>query len=182
MRVTGPTTPDPGPALALGLAVFPVTGRRPARPDWASAGTRDRAEIRRWPPGANPGIGCRTNGLVVLDIDRHADGPDGLRALRRLCESAGTELPATLTVRTPHGLHLYFRAPTLGRFASGALTPGVDVRAPGRRSGGYVLGPGSVVDGRPYTAEPAADIAELPEWLASLMPGRRRVIPGKVMV
>jgi hypothetical protein len=48
------------------------------------------------------------------------------------------------------GLHLYFTAPPVWVMVNtiGFLGPGVDVRAPGRTSGGYVIGPGSVIDGR----------------------------------
>jgi hypothetical protein len=59
-------------------------------------------------------------------------------------------------VRTPSGgLHLYLRVPgdcTIGSVSGGrtALGPGIDVRGPGWRSGGYLIGPGSSVDGTPY--------------------------------
>jgi hypothetical protein len=102
---------------------------------------------------------------VGLDLDRK-DDVDGVDTLRALCAAARRPWPATLTVTTPHGLHLYFRVPagvvvpsSIGRW------PGVDVRAPGRRLGGYLVGPGSVVDGRPYTLTRDMPIAALPRWI-----------------
>jgi hypothetical protein len=166
-------TADPAAALALGLAVFPLSGRVPAVADWAAAATRDPAAVAAWLPGTNPGIGCRANGLVVLDVDRHPGGADGADALARLCEAAGAALPVTLTVATPRdGSHLYYRAPAGWVLGSGSVAPGLDARGPGLRSGGYVLGPGSVVDGRPYTVADHTEIADLPGWLAPLLPGR----------
>jgi hypothetical protein len=166
--------PDPGVALALGLAVFPLDGRRPTVPGWAAAATRSTEVVREWPAHWNPGIGCRTNDLVVLDVDQRP-GIDGSSALAALWETAGNELPPTLTVRTASGgRHLYFRAPVGWWIASGRLVPGVDVRAPGRSSGGYVVGPGAVVDGRRYSVDgDVVPIADLPDWLVGLLPGRR---------
>jgi len=173
VNTTAPV-PDPVAALALGLAVFPLDGRRPAVPGWAAVATRSTEAVGEWPARWNPGIGCRANGLVVLDVDQRP-GVDGSSALAVLCQTAGNELPSTLTVRSPSGgRHLYFRAPAGWWIASGRLVPGVDVRAPGRRSGGYVVGPGSVVDGRRYSVDgDVVAIAELPDWLAGLLPGRR---------
>jgi hypothetical protein len=77
-------------------------------------------------------------------------------------------------VATAHnGLHLYFRAPadvvipsSIGRW------PGVDVRAPGHRLGGYLVGPGSLIDGRPYTISRDLPIAPLPPWLTAKLTGQ----------
>jgi hypothetical protein len=168
-------TTDPRAALALGLAVFPLDGRTPARPDWARAATADPAAVLlSWPAGVNVGVGCRASDLVVLDLDQHPGGPDGMNSLAGLCAFHGAGWPRTLTVRTPHGRHLYFRAPHGFAVASGPLGPGVDVRGPGRRSGGYVVGPGSVVDGHTYTADDT-EIALCPDWLIPILPGPRNL-------
>jgi hypothetical protein len=47
--------------------------------------------------------------------------------------------------------------------------PGIDIRGPGRRSGGYLIGPGSIVNGTPYTITHDAEIQPLPAWLADLL-------------
>ncbi|WP_236567332.1 bifunctional DNA primase/polymerase [Nocardia sp. CY41] len=52
------------------------------------------------------------------------------------------------------------------------LGPGIDIRGPGRILGGYLAGPGSIVDGREYVIEVDAPIEWLPGWLAALI-GRR---------
>lgn len=47
--------------------------------------------------------------------------------------------------------------------------PGIDIRAPGYRTGGYLAGPGSVVDGEEYVIDRDVPAAPLPRWLASLL-------------
>ncbi|WP_109524833.1 MULTISPECIES: bifunctional DNA primase/polymerase [Nocardia] len=54
------------------------------------------------------------------------------------------------------------------------LGPGIDIRGPGIRLGGYLAGPGSVVDGRAYTIDTDMPIAMLPAWLAALIGERTR--------
>jgi hypothetical protein len=70
----------------------------------------------------------------------------------------------------PEWRALYFRilpglavASTIGRW------PGIDIRAPGYRTGGYLAGPGSVVDGAGYVIDRDVPAAPLPCWLASLL-------------
>lgn len=173
VNTTAPVA-DPLLPLRLGLAVFPLHGRSPAAPGWAHSATRDPEAVRGWPPGCNAGIGCRANNLVVLDIDLRPSVA-GKHTLMLLCHEAGSPLPITLAVSTPSGgRHLYFRAPHTRWIASGRLAAGIDVRGPGMRSGGYVVGPGSVVAGRGYGVSVLAPIAELPAWLADRLPGRHR--------
>ena len=73
------------------------------------------------------------------------------------------------------GLHLYFWAPA-GVVVPSSIGwwPGVDVRAPGQRLGGYLVGPGSVVDGVAYTVARDVAIAPLPAWLTRKLTGRGR--------
>jgi hypothetical protein len=83
----------------------------------------------------------------------------------------GEQWPDTLTVATPHaGLHLYFRVPP-GAAAASTISrwPGIDIRAPGYRSGGYLAGPGSVIDGAAYVIDRDVPAAPLPCWLAGLL-------------
>lgn len=164
------TPSGPAAALARGLAVFPIpAGQRKAPPGWQRHASAD--PDRPWPVGSNIGIGCRASGVVVLDLDRK-HGVDGVATLEQLRIEHDGQRPRTFTVATAHdGRHLYFTAPprhvvinTIGR-----LGPGIDVRAPGRTSGGYVVGPGSVVDGRPYDIDADLPIAALPDWLLPLL-------------
>lgn len=159
--------------LELGLAVFPL-GRRNkvAPPGWHETVSTDPDVVAAWPNG-NVGIGCRASGIVGLDLDRK-DGVDGADTLRALCAAARRPWPDTFTVATPHGgLHLYFRAPA-GVIVPSAIArwPGIDVRAPGRHRGGYLVGPGSVVDERPYLVRRDRPIAPLPGWLATRLSRR----------
>jgi Bifunctional DNA primase/polymerase, N-terminal len=166
-------------ALSLasrGFAVFPLrpgTKVPAVRRDWEGQATADPARLRQIVrPGANVGVACGPSGLLVLDLDvakeQPGTGPDpdeprhGAEALRAL--AAGRELPPTLTVATPTGgRHLYYRAPRGMRLRNtvGRLGPLIDTRA----EGGYVVGPGSIVDGRSYRVIADIPVASLPHWL-----------------
>jgi len=160
--------------IERGLAVFPLpAGGKRAPAGWHATVTRDPAAGAGWPAGTNIGVGCRASGIVGLDLDRK-DQVDGEQTLRAVCAHARSPWPDTLTVATAHaGLHLYFWLPAglevpslIGRW------PGVDVRAPGRTLGGYLVGPGSRVDGHAYEITRDRPIAALPHWLAARL-GRR---------
>jgi len=172
----GLTPTGPAALLARGLAIFPLpAGAKAAPAGWPELVTTDPAAVTAWPAGGNIGVACRASGIVGLDLDRKTtDGHDTFRAL---CAGARRPWPATLTVTTAHGgSHLYFRAPT-GIIVPSSISrwPGVDVRAPGQRLGGYLVGPGSIVDGQPYTIARDLPIEPLPRWLtAHLTRGRRR--------
>ncbi|MFJ5802534.1 bifunctional DNA primase/polymerase [Streptomyces decoyicus] len=142
--------------------------------------TTDLALIRRcWGQGQY-GIGIATgpSGLVVIDLDvpktHKKDAPDGAATLQALCERTGRPLPDTFTVRTGSGgRHLYFQAPAGARLRNSQhkLGPAIDTRA----GGGYVVAPGTTVEGRPYTPlNPTTPLAVLPDWLHALLAPPRR--------
>jgi hypothetical protein len=183
--------PDPVPLLRRGLAVFPLpAGQKAAAKGWQhTIVTRDQSGdgvhriCRDWPAGSNIGIACRASGIVGIDLDRHTTeranaGVDGVARFAELCDRWGQPRPITLEVRTPHdGRHLLFRVPPglMVPSVSGGtsrLGPGIDIRGTGRTLGGYLAGPGSVVDDRKYVIEVDVPIAPLPGWLAGLI-GRR---------
>lgn len=91
----------------------------------------------------------------VIDCDKpsEADGPDGLQCLQALAGDYGSQaLPATLVTRTPHGVHLYYRMPagmdvSLLKNAVHEQNLPIDLRVSNK---GYVIGPGSVIDGNRY--------------------------------
>ena len=120
----------------------------------------------------NIGVGCRASRIVGLDLDVK-DDRDGLVVLAALAERLGETVPETLTVATPSGgRHLYFAAPdgcTIGSFSGdrSPLGPGVDVRGPGLRTGGYLVGPGSVVGGIEYVIVRDVPVLPLPDWIAA---------------
>lgn len=178
--------PNPELAISLGLAVFPLPpGGKRCQPGWHQTVTQDLDQIRAtWPAGANIGVGCRASKVVGIDLDRHASGAnsgvDGIQVFDELCKRWGQPRPVTLEIATPsNGRHLYLRVPP-GRVipsSSGGrsrLGPGIDIRGPGRTHGGYLVGPGSIVDGRAYVVVNDAPIAWLPGWLAALLERRPR--------
>lgn len=172
---------DARTAVRRGLAVFPIpAGGRVPEPGWQRLATLDEDALPELlASGRNVGIACRASNVVALDLDvHHGDGPtvNGIETLRTQLGIRGLDRwPETLTVATPSGgRHLYFRVPAdcgIGSASGGrtALGPGIDVRGPGRRSGGYLVGPGSMVGGLPYAIANDLPIAPLPGWIADLL-------------
>jgi hypothetical protein len=162
-------------ALALakrGFKVFPLIegGKLPAIQNYPAKATTDADAIARW-FGADPvtgwekdlNIGVLTGGdLAVLDVD-NKNGVDGNDSLDRL--TIVEDLPSTFQVETPSGgRHLYFRVSAETRNSAAKLGPGLDVR--GRH--GFVVAPGSTIDGKPYQAESDAPVAPAPQWLEAM--------------
>ncbi len=141
---------------AKGLPVFPLKPGAKAPPlvgSWPTEATTDPDKIRSWWatwPDANIGVHCA--GFVVLDIDVKRDGYASLLELEL---AAG--LPNTYAVETPSGgRHLYYRGgPTANRVE---VWPGIDVRS----NRGYVVGSGSIIDGKIYREIGAERAAALP--------------------
>jgi Bifunctional DNA primase/polymerase, N-terminal len=177
-------------ALSLaerGWHVFPCVpgGKRPAlRGSWQDHATAGPAGIRAWWSQAayNIGIACGPSGLVVIDLDvPHGTGKissaegrsavSGADVLAALCDQHGRPYPLpTYVVGTPSGgCHLYYAAPgSAVRNSAGRLGPHIDVRA----DGGYVIGDGSRIGERAYTARDARTPVPLPAWIAVLLTER----------
>jgi hypothetical protein len=166
----------------LGWHVFPCApgAKQPAlRENWQDLATTEADRIRSWwaRQDYNIGVACGPSGLVVIDLDvAHGVSADagvpvsGADSLRRLCAAHGQRYPAaTYTVDTPSGgCHLYFTAPPVPvRNSAGRLGPLIDIRA----DGGYVIGPGSLIDGRWYAARDGVLPLALPfpGWIARLL-------------
>lgn len=101
------------------------------------------AEIWRRYPDANIGIVCGapSGGLVVLDLDRHGDGPDGQDA-RRAWERANGDLPETCCAVTGSGgYHMLYRVP-----GGAEVRPSVnrELAVDVRGDGSYIVAPPSV--------------------------------------
>jgi hypothetical protein len=176
-------------AAGRGWYVFPVRpgGKEPRRAlSWPAAATCDPAAVAdaRWQAGENYGVAAKRSGLVILDLDMPKDGyqlppqwdsepgiTDGKDVLAALADRNGvTQWPCTCTVRTPSGgWHLYFTAPAGRPIGNRPLGPMVDVRGGGTGNGGYVLGPGSVLNGRRYEFTDSQDPQPLPGWIADLL-------------
>jgi len=177
---------------ALGLAergwhVFPCVpgGKRPAvRGNWQDHATIEPVRIGAWWSQAayNIGIACGPSGLVVIDLDvPHGIGEiscaegrsavSGADVLATLCDQHGRPYPVpTYAVGTPSGgCHLYYAAPgSPVRNSAGRLGPHIDVRA----DGGYVIGAGSRIGERAYTARDDRAPVPLPPWIADLLTER----------
>jgi hypothetical protein len=139
---------------AAGIFVFPAIvswnenakklDKKPAITGWREAATTDAARVAEWWrtfPDAVPGIGLGRSGLVVIDLDRHPGGADGVEAFNKLIRNNGL-LPPCPTVRTPSGgYHLYFSQANGEAFGNGrgALPLGIDVRG----AGGWTVAPGA---------------------------------------
>lgn len=100
-----------------------------------------------WTKYPNGNIGIATGeGLVVIDVDTlHHGGENGSESLKNY-EITNGLLNDTFTVETPTGgKHIYYVTNNECKNATGLL-PGVDIRG----TGGYVVAPGSIINGKEY--------------------------------
>lgn len=166
-----------------GMYVHPllVGGKAPVWNDWEGRATLDRDLITRtWNRAPfNIGIACGPSRLVAVDLDAPHEGDeppaeftgvtDGETMFSVLIgRTPGARAVPTFTVRTPNGRHLIYRAPAGFEIRNTARTIGwcMDTRA----AGGYVVGIGSVVDGRPYVLDSSiTEPVDLPDWLLTLI-------------
>jgi hypothetical protein len=161
-RTQNPTAGRAMPAAAARLAardfrVFPLLAgqKRPAAEGWKDTPKRSFIDVlESFPEAANIGIATGDD-YTVIDADAAKGGLESLAAL---------DLPETLTIETwSGGRHLYFRTPRGQPVANSVekLAKGIDVRG----AGGLVVGPGSVVEGKPYRIIRDVPIAELPRHI-----------------
>lgn len=153
-------------ALALarrGWPVFPLIpgAKRPLYKNGFHDATTDPATILAWweaEPQANIGLYPDPAGLAVIDFDYKKGAADSLFDL----ELTSGVLPETLKVETwSGGHHFYYWASlpsTVGRLGKGIDTRGI---------GGYVVAPGSIVDGKEYRIVVDREPAVIPTWLPS---------------
>lgn len=174
----GRTLREQAVALAsAGFRVFPLVpnGKKPAFDDWQNLASDSPGRVHRlWSEAlsADPldyNVGIATGrGLLVLDVD-NKNGKHGSSSLEAL-ELRNDDLPATLTVRTPtDGEHRYFAvaAEAWVRNSISTLGEGIDIKG----DGGYVVAPGSVIDGVPYVVAEPLPPAGAPEWFAGMVVG-----------
>ena len=127
---------------------------------WQDLATQDPEQIRKWWgqwPDAN--IGGVTDQLLVLDVDKRHGGCETFEFLRLV-----DDFPETMTSNTQGGgQHLFYvmRAGEPLKNGTHKLGPGIDVKT----EGGYVLMPGSTIEGRSYTRANNAPIAFAPAWI-----------------
>lgn len=135
-------------AVALakrGFHVFPLVEslKIPQSKSWQERATSDPDKVYEMWSGVmgEPtlhNIGVSTSGLLVVDADIK-DGRQGIE----ICELLGLELD-TFVVQSPSGgRHYYYKTDTPVGNSVQKLGDGVDIRG----EGGYVVGPGSFLDG-----------------------------------
>jgi hypothetical protein len=151
-----------------GFHVFPclVNAKEPAIKDYPRKATTDPNQIKAWWNGKKQNIGISTShfgeneALIVVDVDLKK-GKRGDLSLMQL-ELDGFDLPPTFETLTPsNGRHLYYRVPKALKQGVDTLGSGLDTRS----LGGYVVGPGSVIDNKEYTITNKSHIAPAPQWL-----------------
>lgn len=153
-------------ASRYGFRVFPLreNGTTPIWEGWPETATTDEATIRAWWSGANWNVGICTTGLVVVDVDTK-NGRAGLASW----EALGA--PDTLTVRTKSGgFHHYYWGADVA-LNQGALGEGLDIRS----HNGYVVAPGSTVDGARYEVVRDVPMQRAPQHIVERCrpPGQR---------
>ena len=159
-----------------GFHIFPVVadGKKPAIKGWQEQATRNTDQITKWFEQASYNIGIATGkfgdgsaSLCVLDIDMK-NGKNGEASLKSLCENRS--LPETMQSRTPSGgRHIIFTTKTPFRNGVDKLGQGIDIRG----AGGYIVAPGSTIDGKPYSAIDDVSPAPVPSWLMEELAKKR---------
>jgi len=151
---------------AKGFYVFPLleNGKTPAVSDFTHAATNDPNDLKKfWYDPVlelehHYNIGIATNTLLVVDVDNKGKktGSDSILKL----ELEGKTFSKTLTQKTPHGFHHIYKIKKPIPQGANVLGPGLDIRA----RGGYIVGAGSIVDGKTYKIN-TVGIADAPEWI-----------------
>lgn len=99
--------------------------------------------------------------LLVIDVD-NKDGKNGSETILKL-ELEGNDFPKTCTQTTPTGgKHLIYKIKepikqTVGLFGKKS---GIDTRS----RGGYIVGAGSIINGKAYTIDDH-EVVDAPQWL-----------------
>lgn len=138
----------------MGFKVFPLreNDKRPLFKGSAQTqGTTDLNQVHDiWTQHPNANIGIATgDGLTVIDVDTIAShGVDGENSMLEYQITNGF-INATLEVTTPTGGKHYYYLTDNEYSNKASILPGVDVRG----LGGYVVGPGSAINGTLYEAK-----------------------------
>ena len=146
-----------------GWYVFPIAenSKRPV-PGlmWKEQSSNDPEVVELWKemhPGCNWAVDCGRSGLAVVDDDTTRPGREQDR--EAFLASIG-KLPKSMTVKTPSGgTHTYYAGKCQSR--NNSLANGVDTKG----VGGYVLIPGSSINGVPYTLVDASPVAAAPSFM-----------------
>jgi hypothetical protein len=166
--------------LANLFAIFPIQPGQKV-PLAGSKGfkdaTLDLEQIKAWwadEPNLNIGVSPGEH-YVVFDFEGEGKGNDLAKSLKLFTRKTGMTIDLTdnFVVDTPSGgVHVYYKTdPFDERVYTSTVNfvKGCDIRA----AGGYVLGPGSTVDGLPYKSRCSKLPRTMPEGLGQLLPTKR---------
>lgn len=154
-----------------GFHVFPLeaNGKLPAIKDFPNRATRDPDRIKSWFAGMQRNIGISTSrfgddqALVVVDVDNKGTkrGEDRLLEL----EMEGLGFPVSFEQSTPSGgRHIIYVTDQPLKQGVDVLGAGLDIRS----KGGYIVAPGSSIDGTLYAQINGHDtLSQPPEWLVN---------------
>jgi hypothetical protein len=181
-------------ALSLasrGFWVFPLKpgAKEPAYSGWQDQATRDPEAINRWFAKHPYNVGIYTGkygdsqALCVIDVDVKGDKRGDLSIID--LDFDGFDIPETLRHTTPTGgQHIIYACDEPLKQGVEVLGSGLDIRS----RGGYIVAPGSVLDGKPYETQEGPQLpVPCPAWLveklgAEKAPRRRgtTALPGVV--
>jgi RecA-family ATPase len=140
---------------AKGFKVFPCApnSKIPALKDWQQFALNAKADDLKQYTRHNFGVLC--TGITVIDLDTKPD-KNGIESIKLL-----PALPKTLSIKTPSGgYHLYYDGDSKTSVSS--LGIGIDTRSEGK---GYVVAPGSTINGTAYSVVGANPMQPLPSWV-----------------
>lgn len=145
----------------MGFKIFPIAPNTkiPTLNNFPELATSDHEQLKKWwidpvlglEQPYNIGISTSSFGndgeaLLVIDVD-NKDGKDGDGEIARL-EMLDYDFPPTLSQLTPTGgRHLIYKVKTAVKQGTSVLAPGLDIRS----RGGYIVGSGSVLNGKEYS-------------------------------
>lgn len=161
------------PLLLKGWSIFPVKpdSKIPLTIRGFKDATKNKEQVLVWAssyPTANIGVATGAmSGLAVVDVDVK-NGKTGKHSIAMI---KGLIPEKTYTVKTPSkGLHYYYSISEPVKSRNGFM-PGVDIKA----DGGYVVGPGSEIEGKFYRC--LLDVPLLDFRLTRLVAKRKEPIP-----
>ncbi len=131
---------------AEGISVLPCqeNEKAPAIKEWPKKATTDEQTIVGWFESNNYNLGIFCGGLVGIDVDIKND-QNGVESFEKL--TSEFKLLATRCHKScSGGYHYLFHSPDVNVGNSVGLLEGIDIRG----SGGFLVAPPSIIDGKAY--------------------------------
>lgn len=158
-----------------GYYLFPLVENQKipeATYNWRYRSTRDPDTIKSWfkssrmgwEQNPNIGIDCGKSDICVIDVDTKS-GKHGDKTFEELDIDYG--FTPTREARTASGgRHLIYKNTEKLRNTASKLGQDIDTRG----IGGFIVAPGSVIDGKTYEWVNELDIAPLDPWVGQRLP------------